>query len=565
MSNGEKGKGVYDKFRRSTRYADSLKKRSKRTSTKVGPSGGGQFTVKGGSKQVSGGKPNFTRVPSNTGVPATIKKKSMAIAGEVVDKTPYQGTTLPATLAKKTSRLKKYAGKAGRFVGKYAPKVARVAGPVGAVVAALDQEPLGEGSDEIPGRQDSRAPKAGVAGAAVELVFDQLQETKIPLRGEAKKSSELRSSLTQQSDDEEGKQQKQVEGIGMLQSSPEVAQVAKDLVDNEDLDEKTKGEVMGQIDAISKGKEPLKEKGSISGDFTQALTYFLPQIIGGLVGGIAEGGEGALAGLQAGQKMRSGLDAYELERAKLEEKQKKGSRKKTDITPGFIHKGTKQPLTTRETEEGVEIIDLNNNIVDPSEAIFKEDYINERRQARIDDRQGKNLTLREGQRIDSNKKTFVTRVKPELDSLRQVNDLKDLLKADTRITGLIDFKMAKGIAGEVGNLAEGERKAAAQLLGWKGKVEATKEWFVGRLGEVRREEIEKLIDIMEKGNKSRIKEKASRHSKSASKRLKIKEMEYVQELLDETGQVFEEDKKPLMSNSQKKRLQLLRKKYPNRN
>jgi hypothetical protein len=56
---------------------------------------------------------------------------------------------------------------------------------------------------------------------------------------------------------------------------------------------------------------------TVDSDTKQALTYFLPQVIGGLAGGLFEGTAGALAGAEAGQQATEGFQKYRMGEAQI--------------------------------------------------------------------------------------------------------------------------------------------------------------------------------------------------------------------------------------------------------
>jgi len=393
--------------------------------------------------------------------------------------------------------------------------------------------------------------------------------------------------LLKRPEDEEIKKAQQIEQMRKISQAAETMQraentsvalatdkgkkVAESLVSrNENLNKFQKNEIKQDIKANPEApvnsiinnqqKAEVNEKPGVKDSFMEALTFFLPNIVGLAAGGLIGGAEGAVLGEEKGGKLGTGLREYKLKQEELEAKKvKKEDKKKVDITPDFVDVNTNKPVFTRETKSGVEFFDSEGNVVDSSKVRPMQEVLDEKRQAAINKRQANNLDQREIDNILKNKKVFTeNRVKDELGNLKSIGDLKALMKSNTSLVGLIDFKMAKGIAGEVGNLATEEREAAAQLIGYKGELSKLQEWITGNISNMRREEIEKLISVIEPNLKKRIKDKASKYASSASRRLKVEPEEYIQELLDDTGFDFGDESQSKSDVSVDKQLEIIR-------
>ena len=101
-------------------------------------------------------------------------------------------------------------------------------------------------------------------------------------------------------------------GERLIASQPEaVSEVVKNLPD---LDEKTAKDVGKDIQAKAQGKQ---RAGGPTSQFTEALTFFLPQVIGGLAGAAFEGTEGAIAGIQESGKARDAFLKHKMEKERL--------------------------------------------------------------------------------------------------------------------------------------------------------------------------------------------------------------------------------------------------------
>jgi hypothetical protein len=67
--------------------------------------------------------------------------------------------------------------------------------------------------------------------------------------------------------------------------------------------------IKNKIDKTAKGEDSGDI--SLSENFKEALTFFGPQLIGGLIGGLVEGDAGAVAGFEAGTQARNMMTSYE--------------------------------------------------------------------------------------------------------------------------------------------------------------------------------------------------------------------------------------------------------------
>jgi len=94
--------------------------------------------------------------------------------------------------------------------------------------------------------------------------------------------------------------EKKAQGDSIIKSNPNQV---KDLIKSmPELDPDLQRNVGNDIDLKNKGQHD-KRSGPAS-QFTEALSFFLPQIIGGLIGGAMEGTEGAVGGIEASGQAR---------------------------------------------------------------------------------------------------------------------------------------------------------------------------------------------------------------------------------------------------------------------
>ena len=140
----------------------------------------------------------------------------------------------------------------------------------------------------------------------------------------------------------------------------------KDNVDKRSLN-------MDNIESSAAKSEQAQLEGKqvgIDDKFMSALGFFLPAVIGGLVGQqTGEGGMGVRLGLQASGAYHKAKNAHEelqLKKKLAEEKANTKSKGKIDITPDFVIKGTREPVGSREDGKGGwEFINASGDIVDP--------------------------------------------------------------------------------------------------------------------------------------------------------------------------------------------------------
>ena len=182
-----------------------------------------------------------------------------------------------------------------------------------------------------------------------------------------------------------------VEGVPVQLNPEEQAQLEGDTPE-EEIQQKSTEAVKNLIPTVvsrdlqqkaaterSTKREMEKESdGSLSSSFKEALTFFAPSLIGGGIGAIFEGGEGALAGAKQGQAMGDSFRAFkERQQARQD---KLGTPAKGELK-AFVDYETGKPLKVG--ANGV-VKDFSGKIVDPSRAIQAETF-----------RQGRSLTQRD--------------------------------------------------------------------------------------------------------------------------------------------------------------------------
>jgi len=97
-----------------------------------------------------------------------------------------------------------------------------------------------------------------------------------------------------------------------------------------------------------------------------------------------------------------------------------------------------------------------------------------------------------------------------------LNDIDDIIrKAPEIASGVIGFKIAKGIAGEVGNLTEKERSDAQVTPSFLRRVErAGAKFFTGKLPKKDVEELKRIVAVLKKSNAENLGIRIDRVAKS---------------------------------------------------
>jgi hypothetical protein len=234
---------------------------------------------------------------------------------------------------------------------------------------------------------------------------------------------------------------------------------------------------------------------TVDSDTKQALTYFLPQVIGGLAGGLFEGTAGALAGAEAGKQATEGFQQYRQGEAEIGLREAQAA-----------NQGQNQFLEA-------ERLNLSRqNLL----ARQKELQLQEQRAQNLDEERDERRFERSNDRVLKQKEAFTAQadVKKSIEQLRQITDLENLAEVKV-LPGTIGFKIAKGIAGEVGNLTEEERAEAqiAPSIWNRIKRYATKAY----IGEIPKEDIKLIKQVGEKLKskvKVSLKERARKFAKS---------------------------------------------------
>lgn len=237
--------------------------------------------------------------------------------------------------------------------------------------------------------------------------------------------------------------------------------------------------------AADSQREKLEgKKPEIKNEFMEALTYFLPSIVGLGVGHAIGGGEGAAQGAQLGMKAGEGYRQTKLAREKFE----------------FQKQQAQQPNAMAQERLKVQKSNLELRKQEVEEQRKRTNNLEEDRDLRREERKlSRQITAKEsfGKRGD---------VKKLQDQGLLLNDINIIVSDTPEIAaGVIGFKIAKGIAGEVGNLTQAEREDAQISPSFYRKLKrgGTK-FLTGRLPEEDVKELRKVVKIMEKKRKEKL-------------------------------------------------------------
>lgn len=243
-----------------------------------------------------------------------------------------------------------------------------------------------------------------------------------------------------------------------------------------------------QPDTVKKNKpqRPVSQ-------FQEALSFFAPALIGGAIGAAFEGGAGALAGIQQGQSLSQAFRDEQFRRDKLEAASAPDSLAQQRLA---ISKGN---LEIRKAE-------------------IKEQ---KKRTANLEEDRTLRRQERDLNRSIQAKEDFAKRgdVKKYQETRILLDDIENIINDAPEIAaGTIGFKIAKGIAGEVGNLTEAERNDAQISPSFYRKVNrlGTK-FFTGRIPEEDREELQKVVEAIRAKKLSKFRSTVKGFTKSRAK------------------------------------------------
>jgi hypothetical protein len=288
--------------------------------------------------------------------------------------------------------------------------------------------------------------------------------------------------------------------------------------------------------AETQRKKASGEQISTKDNFMEAITFFLPSIVGGVVGHAIGGGEGAAQGVQLGMKGAADFRSAKLAREKFEHAKQADqgdalARERLEVTKGNLELRKQEVAEQRKRTGNLE----------------------EDRSLRREER---NLNRQIQAKESFGKRGDVKKLQEQGLLLKDMDNI--LTSAPEIASGVIGFKIAKGIAGEVGNLTQAEREDAQISPSFYRKmVRGGTKFLMGTLPEQDTKELVKVVKILEKKRKGQMRGVIEGFSTSR----KYGDM-FTKDLYNEHG--VEEKKtegKSRMTPAQKSRLEELRKKH----
>lgn len=293
-------------------------------------------------------------------------------------------------------------------------------------------------------------------------------------------------------------------------------------------------------------KPDAKQGSGLKDQFLDALTFFGPQLIGGYLASGGKQDEYFVAGFEQGGKMRDAYLAQKNVEADREQRERQfQQRQNQELSPY-----QKQSLELRQQE-----IDMQKEFEERRKAGQR---LRERGFGLSEKKQQQSV----GKDIDNVAKEFRNPKMPSgkaISALSEMDNLKNLLDSNTKIRGLIEFKMAKGIAQEVGNLTEAERQEAAQIVGIKGDLLNFQEWLTSEVSAGRKEEIYKLIKYMKPRLEAKVKKLAQEQATGAGQFYGMEDDDIAAMILRraQAGVKVKKSKKPVVNDRAKKLLDRL--------
>jgi lysozyme len=333
-----------------------------------------------------------------------------------------------------------------------------------------------------------------------------------------------------------------------LKEQAVVKQTAKDVMENPEavseavkkennLRPEQKEDIVIQMNNPEKAADSAQNnisgetKPGLKDQFIDALTYFGPQILAGFYGQSQAGDAGMVSSMQMAGQMRDSYVNHAIKKEELELKQQQA------LQSGQPSEYQQRSLEMRQAELDQRKKEEERRIVSQSEGLKLRE---------------KSLSQGDVRLLESSAKNFIAKGTPaerEVSQLSEINRVRDLIKSGAPFKGLLESAMAKGLGGEVGNLAVEERQAAAQIVGYKGKLADFEEFLTSNISDLRKEEINKLLDFMEPKLKLRLSQRAERYSKDRAKKYGLDKESYRTFLLDSTGIAFDNNSKPGIKSS----------------
>ena len=351
------------------------------------------------------------------------------------------------------------------------------------------------------------------------------------------------------------------QGVGekLIREQPEAV---KQIVDATVEDKEVVNSVAQDIDLKNAGAAPEQRDG-VSSQFTEALTYFLPTIIGGVGGALFEGSEGALAGMNAGQEAGEGFRKFQMDKERLGIQQQQAMQAGNGGLGRYVNEDTGKPLQF-DFQSG-RFLDAKGKQVDPSKAIDKTVFNTQYRETQRKDRFEVREDRMGDERVETALKDFRKENQKIVDSVDTMDPIIDILGSTTPITNeFIAPFLARGVQKEVGNLSETDlANARVPMSIYERYKSDAKGLLTGNMSEEERGQVKNLITLFRNKSKEQLRTKVKNFaSEGRTKRLDIDRGEFSDQLMKDFG-VYDEPKKSggVMTEEQRKRREYLTNKY----
>ena len=265
------------------------------------------------------------------------------------------------------------------------------------------------------------------------------------------------------------------------------------------------GANFGPILDSRKGKEQQNNE-SVSNNFLEALSFFLPTALGALVGGAIEGTEGAVAGAETATSLGASFrdhqlkkEQMQLKREELELKKNKPAKPKDmkiDITPEFMSKENKKPLFTRETPSGVEFFDAEGNVYSSDQVVSMKIDQGSKREQRLEAQSKRNFTQKQTEEGIKAIDKFKASNKGDIDQLRNLKMAQTLLDGKQLSSDQLATFNAKTVFGEARITDEDVERAQIPKTLLQEIKDAPEQALSGKLGPEGTKNAQKLLSIL---------------------------------------------------------------------
>lgn len=299
-------------------------------------------------------------------------------------------------------------------------------------------------------------------------------------------------------------------------SQPIVNQTINELPTTDAMKQKIKKDIQNPDQAAASIQRAQQDAAqnktpSTKDSFIEALTFFLPSVVGGVVGSAIGGDAGAAQGAQLGLKAGTAFSQMQLEKERMAQ-QEQARKEQLELEEAKLEQRSAiDPIQAERLKMAKANLD----------ARAEELKLAKRRESRIDEEQDERRFERSNDRVLKQKDIFAKRedIKKQKEVLRQIQSLEDLAEVKV-LPGTIGFKIAKGIAGEVGNLTEDERQAAQISPSIYNKIKRyAAASFKGEIPESDIKLIKQVSSVLRSKTENSLREQASKFAKSRSKNL----------------------------------------------